>query len=551
MVADSSSWESHVGTQNNPSGRRAMKHAEQELTNAGCSARFVSNHLASMVAGLFVFFMIIVRLIYFYHAQDSVLISVMPDDAFYYIQMAKHRAINGFWTFDGTSPATGFHFLYGYFLFFIYSVFGEILWRQLYLIVGVLSSVFIGLAAYLVSRSAASLFGRKSILFSIIPFIGPAALISSTAMMESWLVLFFSAATIYLLAIDNKPSIADGVTLLILGVLGSLSRTDFGMLPGVMFSVYLISHPFLKSNRLKRSALVLVGAVIGVAIVLIQNLYISGQLFQASAQTKFYWSSVTGHDVYAPLYLAKQIAVPFYGSFSKIAKVIALLCSVCFLVYSFRSFLKTKDRKRYLPKLVFVLGCLLTVISYVLFYRHNSQDLQIWYSSNFIAPVSIILAGSGILLFGRQLLVPGVAIFCSCAVFGAVHLFELRWPDQAEMMQAGLFLKASKSDATYASFNAGIISYFSGLDVINIDGLANDGILPFIKNNSLFDYIKSRNINYLIDYEVMLNEKRFRIRGGYLDDRVDKCFKPLHTVVGDSQNWRGRLRIFEIVHDCT
>jgi hypothetical protein len=528
-----------------------MKHSEQESINTGCSARFLSNHLASMVAGLFVFFMIIVRFIYFYHAQDSVLISVIPDDAFYYIQMAKHRAINGFWTFDGTSPATGFHFLYGHFLFFIYSMFGEIDWRQLYLIVGVLSSVFIGLAAYFVSRSAATLFGRKSILLAIIPFVGPPALISSTAMMESWLVLFFSATTIYMLAIDNSPSITDEVMLLIVGVLGSLSRTDYGMLPGVMFSVYLISHPFLKSNRLKRSAFVLAGAVIGVAIVLIQNLYISGQLFQASAQTKFYWSSVTGHDIYAPLYLAKQIAVPFYGSFSKIVKVVVSLCAVCLLVYSLRSFLKTKERKKYLPELVFALGCLLTVICYVLFYRHNSQDLQIWYSSNFIAPTSIILAGMGFLLFRRQILIPAIAVFCSCAVFGAVRIFDLQWPNQAEMMQAGLFLKGSKSDATYASFNAGIISYFSGYDVINIDGLANDEVLPFIKNNTLFDYIKSRNINYLIDYEAQMNDRRFRIRGGYLDDRVDKCLKPLQTVDGHSPDWEGlRLRMFEMVHGC-
>lgn len=231
--------------------------------------------------------------------------------------------------------------------------------------------------------------------------------------------------------------------------------------------------------------------------------------------------------------------------------MVVSVCAVCFVVYSLRSFLKTKERKKYLPELVFALGCLLTVIGYVLFYRHNSQDLQIWYSSNFIAPMSIILAGLGFFLFRKQILVPAVAIFSSCAIFGAVRIFDLQWPNQVEMMQAGLFLKASKSDATYASFNAGIISYFSGYDVINVDGLANDEVLPFIKNNTLFDYIKSRNINYLIDYEAQLNDRRFRIRGGYLDDRVDKCLKPLQTVDGHSPNWRGlRLRMFEMVHGC-
>jgi len=151
---------------------------------------FISRHLASIAAYLTVFILMITRVIFFYNAPDSVLIGVIPDDAFYYMQMAKHRAFDGFWTFDGTSAATGFHFLYGYFLVFLYSIFGEIDWRQLYLIVGGASAIFVGLAAYLVSRSAENLFGRNSILLAVAPFFTLAALTQSTVMMESWLVIF-------------------------------------------------------------------------------------------------------------------------------------------------------------------------------------------------------------------------------------------------------------------------------------------------------------------------------------------------------------------------
>jgi len=119
------------------------------------------------------------------------------------------------------------------------------------------------------------------------------------------------------------------------------------------------------------------------------------------------------------------------------------------------------------------------------------------------------------------------------------------------MMQAGLFLKEHKSNAVYASWNAGIISYFSGAKVINIDGLTNDEVLPFIKSNTLFDYIKRRNVNYLIDYEEMLNNRSLRIRGGYFDERMDRCISPLQAVDVGFPAWgEGRLKLFEVIQNC-
>ncbi|MFN7825259.1 MAG: hypothetical protein ACK5P6_07855, partial [Pseudobdellovibrionaceae bacterium] len=44
------------------------------------------------------------------------LVQVVPDDAFYYLQLAKNFAHTGQWTLDGIHPATGFHPLYAYFL---------------------------------------------------------------------------------------------------------------------------------------------------------------------------------------------------------------------------------------------------------------------------------------------------------------------------------------------------------------------------------------------------------------------------------------------------
>jgi hypothetical protein len=134
---------------------------------------------------------------------------------------------------------------------------------------------------------------------------------------------------------------------------------------------------------------------------------------------------------------------------------------------------------------------------------------------------------------------------------GAASLFAVPFPHQAGMMKAGLFLKQHPAPVIYASWNAGIISYFSGLRLVNIDGITNDEVLPYIKSNTLFDYIRSRNIRYLIDYEETLTNRARRMRGGYLDRRMDQCVHALDAIDGDAPKWlESRVKVFEILPGC-
>jgi hypothetical protein len=322
------------------------------------------------------------------------------------------------------------------------------------------------------------------------------------------------------------------------------------MLPGVLFLTFWISRPLLKNHQAKRSAYILAGAVLGVTLVLLQNLHISGHLFQASAQTKFYWSSVMGHSVSEPVNMAASVALPFLGTWSAPIKIAALLSVVPLVAYSWRRF-APEERRRHYPALVIASGCLLTVLGYILFYRHDSQSLRIWYSANLIAPIGMTLAAVGFSLFRSRTVIPSVLAFCAYALMGAASLFAVPFPHQAGMMKAGLFLKQHQAPVIYASWNAGIIGYFSGLRLLNIDGITNDEVLPYIQSNTLFDYIKSRNIRYLIDYEEMLTNRARRMRGGYLDRRMDQCVHALDAIDGDAPMWlESRVRMFEILPGC-
>ena len=86
-----------------------------------------------------------------------------------------------------------------------------------------------------------------------------------------------------------------------------------------------------------------------------------------------------------------------------------------------------------------------------------------------------------------------------------------------------LLLKNFKTNSNIGSWNAGIISFYSERPIINIDGLTNDEVLPFIKDDALFDYIKLKNIEYIADLTTMITNVNLQNRGGYTDRRMSEC----------------------------
>jgi hypothetical protein len=510
----------------------------------------ISSNYFSIIIALVIFLISIGRVFFFYFSSDESLIGVIPDDAFYYIQLAKHRASGGFWTFDGLSPATGFHFLYGYFLVSIFFIVPEINWRSLYLLVGILASSSLGLSAFYCAKTIGKLFDRKLILLSMIPFLSLPMLLQSTAMMESWLVVLFAALTIYLITHSQfMPNVSGLISLFTVGVLGSLARTDYGMLPGMIFCTVLMLQPFRQNTILVRSFTVLLGAVCGVMIVIIQNYILTGHYTQASAQIKFYWSAINGHSFTPIITLLSNILVPV--SIGKIGIIIFWIVSFiifCFAV--FRSIINIQNRPVSLSITIFF-ACSLTLLGYIFFYRHNSAGLQMWYSANLAIPSAVCLTAVFYYVLRNKafLLAKVITIFF---LFLAIYRFQfIPYPHQYGMLQAGLFLKNQSDEYRYGSWNAGIISYFSGKSLINLDGLTNDEIVPYIKSNQLIEYLNLKQIRFLIDYEDMLKRNDLRKRGGYDDPRVEKCIKPLFAVDKNFIPWDSSpLKIFAVDNDC-
>jgi hypothetical protein len=141
-------------------------------------------------------------------------------------------------------------------------------------------------------------------------------------------------------------------------------------------------------------------------------------------------------------------------------------------------------------------------------------------------------------------------VFFSYLAIGLSNILYTPWPGQTAMMEAGIYIRNLATQGTYASWNAGIYSYFSNKPVINLDGLANDEVLYFIKHNLLFNYIKIKNIRYIVDGTSMFTDKTIQTRGGYNDKRVFNCIRPLPSANIETGNTIQSPKIFEILSNC-
>ena len=491
--------------------------------------------IVSVGGSLLLLGMVLTRLLYFYTASDEQLITVIPDDAFYYLQMATHRLTDGFWSFDGVAVSTGFHLLFGYFLYFLQLVFGLLDWRALFLIVGLCSSLLLASASYCITKCAGSLLGPSAALFALAPFLTAANLMQSTAMMESWLVIFFSALTLYSVVQQQRPTRTQSAILIAIGLLGSLARSDFGLLPGMLTLTFLLGQRAITAE-LVRSGLVLVGSIIGVALSLLHNALTAGHLFQASAQTKLWWSTTLGHSVDNALQMTLFAATPSYFYFDaywKMAGGVAL--GLCL----WRSYRKTGQIASFMQSKTVCLpglACGATIAGYIIFYRFNSQSLQYWYIANFLAPSALGLATLAYLVFRGRILIPGV-IVCGIYLIAAIpNIWLMQSPAQIQMLKAAQYLAHAPTaesvmppgnSSSIGAWNAGILSYFSGKPLVNLDGLANDEIYPYLQKNNLLAYMRHREIHYVIDFASMLSSLPMQQRGGYKGVPIEDCFIPL------------------------
>ena len=467
-------------------------------------------------------------------------VQYIPDDAFYYLTLARNFSSLAIWTFDsGISVTSGFHPLFAYLLAGVYALLA--LNENSFLLAGIVLSLLLALAAVAILWFWG--FKSKNVLFLMFLLLVLSArnFVYNTVSVTEWSLTLLIAASycVWFFTKYEHTAISwlDFLVLFALGLLGSLSRTDFGLLPfSITFAVFVLSFIIVVSKRLRLFALSgLLGSLAGLFVVFAHNYLFTNEFLQSSAKMKAYWAQVSPTSPKTILFLFGQITVN--NGLLFLALLFVLAIGLGFIVkengrmrisspaISLRSMPNTTAEHS--RSMAMILSSVVCILGYALFYT-RTVPIQPWYTANLILPVLMFIFGITDLLNASvpdKAKVPLLLIILAILTFNIFRLYPINttnapWPHQQFLRDAGLYLKESFPDAPddkVGAWNAGITGYYEGGHVVNLDGLVNNDIYNYAINNDLPAYLASTGIHTIVDFENMLADQTKRIRGGYDD----------------------------------
>lgn len=457
----------------------------------------------------------------------------IPDDGFYYLVLARNFARLWMWTFDsGVSLTSGFHPMLAYLLAIIHYCLNP--GNQLFITASILLTAFITFGACLVALKSFISNGNWQILAaSALVISSPNFTFNSVTIMEWPLVVLFSA--LYARQIEKMgaanpaPAIAgadhhaiNAVSLFFIAFLGSLSRTDFGLIPLAFFLasfiIYLLNR-FVQAKRTRTFLLPLLsglaGSIVATLLIFLHNYIFSGSYIQYSAKMKLLWSQNTG-PMLAPIQNLIWSVVPgfpVYAGFGlhpvlKLAVILTLI-ALSFWILVWAVGMKRIREIPYLnqysdARLILFIGSNLAILGYSILYYMHPAAIQPWYSANLIAPIVIGISGILIVLDSTKIRIISLAILSGLIIrnITTVDIMKPRWPNQYALYQTGIYLAENMPNTRIGSWNSGIINFYQGGKVVNLDGLVNNDIYQYAITDSLPCYLIDKRIIYLADHEI-------------------------------------------------
>jgi len=476
----------------------------------------------------------IVHFFYVITRPKRVLIGFVPDDAFYELQIARHFLATGKWSFDGSlTTTTGFHLLNVYLMSLFPRLFDSPwLAVKFWMSAGLLCSIG---AIVVTTNFVARQFRPPALLLVVLVFCSPAFLSQSLSILEyPYLVL---VASLYVSAVFGNPNSYDQRQMFgcaLLGILGSLARSDFGGLPLMMFVACACFGMVTGVWRyLYRSMAGLAGASVGLGVVFVNNYWFGRQLLSGSVKAKALWATRLG---YRPN-LSIETALDTLGRTRKLSVLVAMGVAAVVLLRWLQhrrtaatGRLEVKSRTLMHDDLLFMLAGSGAVALYIVLYGADG-GVQPWYTANFVIPFVLALGplfgfiGSD--AFAQSCAAVGVAILC---VRNVPQAFQPLWGHQYNMLAMSDYLQQHPVEGRIGSWNAGIMGYFLDGEVVNLDGVMNDQVYPYMLDHKLVAYLDTMNIKYVADYPGQIFDVTVAATFGYSLQEMKTRLHPMHSI---------------------
>ncbi len=487
--------------------------------------------------------------------EPTLVTKTLSDDAFYYFQIARNAAAGRGITFDGVEPANGFHPLWFVLLLPVYLLFGPGLTAPLHaaLVLEALLDVGAGFFIYLLVRTLTRN-PSAAVVGAGVYLLNPSVIFHSVNGLETGLNLFcFTLYFWFYLRMLNEGKFSAG-RFLMLGFLSGmliLARTDNVIVVAVTYAHLLFFRKMFRRPGSVTASLVLCALVLTPWVV--WNLATFGTLVQSSGGA---YSIVTRGNLRAggatdlDIFLTSlsntvrlfvwTIPTDVFGWGKLLGILAGLGVGMLFMDESRTERAWAAARSACVPLFAF--------LALALVHSLVRGTLKSWYFMPAAAVGSMffgIFCGpydfSTLLSTGRARVMSGflvVVILSGYALNGWTGWTKGMYPWQSEQLMAAEWLKEHVGDDVWiGSFNAGIIGYVSERHVVNLDGLVNNSVVPYLKARRLWDYIRERNISYLVDsdYSILKDYRDFYGSGWKAGEHILR----VATIDDPAVSWAG------------
>jgi hypothetical protein len=447
---------------------------------------------------------------------ERYLMEWLYDDSFYYLIVAKHFSEAHVSSFDGVTVTSGYHPLWMWLCSVVYGIRGRLDLTYVKLCMGITICISMGLLVIALWKNIRR--EDNGWLWALaLGATSYSALNNGLTVME-WPLVVLCWMMLHLTLMQSRNrSLAERSWLVyaafLLGVAGSLSRSDFGLIPVCyVCSGTIVAKRFKDWSFVPRASAALAGAIVGFGLVSLYSHAMTGSWVQQSARIKRLAALVA--DPFNPIPALWQfLRVIFYlprldlsvqersASFHILLPILGVVVAVgIMLTISRRARLREKLRSARWssPSEAFALtSAALGVLGYLVVYSFNSQATYGWYTSTVTGFVLILVAKLISLVDTRlrtAILIPVVALNIAVAEYSGGNART-----QYQENSIGMLMHREHPNARMGGGDVGKPSFYNGGDMFNLDGLMNNEVGPYLSAGTVHCYLLKRKIEYLSD----------------------------------------------------
>ncbi len=449
---------------------------------------------------------------------------ILPDDAFYYFEIARRFAAGQGITFDGTTPATGLHLGWLFLIspLFVHADPGSAWPVRLTLTLSSLLAAFAALAAGRLSWRISGSFALGLLTSLVVStsawFIHQTINGLETALVSSVILV----CLLHLFSQIEQPSRTGAVRLAAWTLLALFCRSD-----SLVFLAPAYSLLLLRRDRLRENATIVAVVGLGVLGLSLWNFLHTGSWLQSSANAipavfKQNWQrfhpdeSLRQHSLGQFLVICRDT----WHALGITSILVAAGCTICLFGAVILGLQKPRRQALFpLCGLWILLGVGLFALHFV--HGYVRWLPRPWYCVSAVyvlalAPafayraVSSLISESQVPAWGGRLFAVSLSVW-------PIHEFHLSCVEysvpayvwQAEMYDAGVAIDHDLPPGLVGSFNAGIIGYMATRPVINLDGVVNEAAARARREDHFYDYLRARGVAYLVDSPAMWDDPLF------------------------------------------